>query len=115
MDAATPDAVALVTMDHEGRLIELNAEAEKAFGFNRVDVLGLMLAEVLVPPRLRWQHVDGLRRYMNSGHGPVLGKRIEVPALNAKGDEVPVELLIRRVDGSEPPVFQAELRCVNKA
>lgn len=115
MQADSSDPVAMVTMNHEGRLIDMNAEAERLFGFSRADVLDRMLAEVLVPPRLRMQHVAGLTRYISSGHGPVLGKQIEVPALNAKGDEVPVGLLIRKIDNSDPPIFRAELRPVKKA
>jgi PAS domain S-box-containing protein len=115
MDAASPDPVAIVTMDHKGRLVDLNAEAERFFGFNRTEVINRMLAEIMVPPRLRMQHAAGLARYLSSGQGPVLGKSIEVPALNAKGDEVPVGLLIRRVENSDPPLFEAELRPVSKA
>jgi PAS domain S-box-containing protein len=115
MEADTSDAVAVVTMDHQGRLTDLDAEAERLLGFSRADVVQKMLADVLVPPRLRMQHVAGLKRYIDSGQGPVLGKRIEVPALNAKGDEVPVELLIRHVENTEPPIFRAELRRVKKA
>jgi PAS domain S-box-containing protein len=114
MDAASSDTPALVMMDHHGRLIDLNIEAENLLGFKRADVLERMLSEILVPPRLRMQHAAGLRRYIDSGHGPVLGKKIEVPALNAKGEEVPVELLIRHVENSQPPVFQAELRPARK-
>jgi PAS domain S-box-containing protein len=114
MDTASSDVPALVTMDHHGRLIDMNSEAETLLGFKRADVLERMLSEILVPPRLRMQHAAGLRRYIGSGHGPVLGKKIEVPALNASGEEVPVELLIRHVENTEPPIFRAELRPANK-
>ena len=114
MEAESSDFPAVVTMDHHGRLIDLNLAAESLLGFKRADVLERMLAEILVPARLRMQHAEGLRRYIGSGHGPVLGKKIEVPALNAKGEEVPVELLIRHVENSEPPVFRAELRPASK-
>jgi len=114
MNAGSTESVAVVMMDHQGHLIDINDEAERLFGFVRADVLDRMVADVLVPQRLRMQHMSGLTRYINSGYGPVIGKRIEIPALNARGEEIMVELLIARVDGTDPPVFQAQVRLLNK-
>ena len=42
----------IITIDHEGKLVEFNPAAERTFGYRRDDVLGREMAEVIVPPLL---------------------------------------------------------------
>src|SRR5438270_9289134 len=69
----------IISIDHEGRVIEFNPAAERTFGYRRSEVLGRELAECIVPPRLRDAHRQGLARYLTTGEGTVLGRRIEMP------------------------------------
>jgi PAS domain S-box-containing protein len=105
----------IITMDHQGRIVEFNAAAEATFGRRRDEVLGRELAETIVPPALRAQHRAGLARYLASGESTVLGKRIEMPALRADGSEFPAELAISRVEVDGPPLFTAYLRDITQA
>jgi PAS domain S-box-containing protein len=41
----------VITMDHEGKIIEFSPAAEKLFGFTSADVLGRTVADVLIPQR----------------------------------------------------------------
>src|SRR5262249_23662800 len=84
----------VITMDQEGRILDFNPAAEKTFGFRRDQVLGRTVAETIIPPRLRATHLEGLARFKTTGQGPVLGRRIEMPAVRADGSEFPVELAI---------------------
>jgi signal transduction histidine kinase len=65
---------------------------------------------MIIPPRLREAHLKGITRYLETGEGPVLGRRIEVPALRADGVEFPVELAITRVPDINPPLFTLFVR-----
>ncbi|MFP7721777.1 hybrid sensor histidine kinase/response regulator [Lysobacter sp. A3-1-A15] len=100
----------IISMDHTGRVLDLNRAAEDTFGWPRKIAIGRELAELIIPKRLRAAHHAGLQRYLESGVGPVLGSRIEVPALHADGHEFPVELAISRLPTAGPPVFVAYLR-----
>ena len=71
------------------------------------------MAELLVPPNLREAHRNGLARYMATGEGPVLGRRIEIEAMRRDGSIFPVELAISRVDVPGTPVFTAYLRDIS--
>src|SRR2546426_53790 len=66
---------AIVTIDHEGRVVEFNPAAEKMFGYRRAEVLGQQMAERIVPPSLRDRHYQGLAHYLSTGEGPVLNTR----------------------------------------
>ncbi len=101
---------AIITIDHEGRVVELNAAAERTFGFVREAVRGVLLSDLIIPPRMREAHFRGIRRYLETGEGPLLGRRIEVSALRCDGTEFPVELSVLRVPDVEPPVFIGFLR-----
>ena len=100
----------IITMDHEGKVVEFNPAAEKTFGYNRDEVVGWALADLIIPPSLRDRHHQGLAHYLATGEGPVLNKRIELPALHADGTEFPIELAITRISTAGPPVFTAYLR-----
>jgi PAS domain S-box-containing protein len=100
----------IVTMDHEGRLTEFNPAAEEIFGHRRSDVIGLPLAETIIPAALRQRHWDGLARYLAAGEAPILGKRIELAGLRADGTEVTLEVSIDRMPGDGPPSFAGFVR-----
>ena len=104
----------IITIDHEGRILEWNPAAERTFGHARSDVLGRQLAETVIPPKYRDAHYRGFARYLQTGEGPILGRRIEVEGMRADGSTFPCELAITRVPVAGPPIFTAHLRDVSE-
>ena len=101
---------AIITMDHEGKVVDFNPAAERTFGFRKEDMVGQTMVEKIIPERLRGAHRAGLARYLKTGETRVLGQRIEVPARHGDGHEFSIELSINRIPGSEPAMFAATLR-----
>ena len=101
---------AVVTMDADGRVIGWNPAAEVIFGHRAGDVIGRDMAEVIVPPRLRERHRRGLARFIETGRGVVLDRRLELTGLRCDGSEFPVELTITRIPLPGPPTFTGYLR-----
>jgi PAS domain S-box-containing protein len=91
LDAAL-DAV--VMMDSEGVITGWNPQAEAVFGWPRDEALGRPLADTIIPSQYREAHRRGLERFLATGEGPVLNRRIEMAALHRDGHELPVELTI---------------------
>lgn len=112
MLAAALDAV--VGMDHRGRVIEFNHAAEQVFGYTRSEALGQDLARLLIPPELRREHRDGLRRYLETGATQVLDRRVELTAQKQDGSRLPVELTVTRIPHSDPPLFTGFIRDVSE-
>ncbi|MDQ3414066.1 MAG: PAS domain S-box protein, partial [Verrucomicrobiota bacterium] len=104
----------IITMDHEGKVVDFNPAAEAMFGIARAEIVGQRMAERIIPERLRESHYRGLAHYLASGEGPMLKKRIEVPALHADGHEFMIELSINRIAGVEPAMFTATLRDITE-
>ena len=104
----------IISIDHEGTVVEFNPAAERTFGYRRGEALGRELAELIIPPPLRARHREGLARYLATGVGPVLGRRMEMKALRADGSELPVELAVTRMPAEGPPLFTAYLRDITE-
>ena len=81
-------------MASDGTIQGWNAQAEATFGWRRDQVLGRSLAETIIPLRHREAHLNGLRRFLATGEGPILNQRIEIDALHREGHEFPIELTI---------------------
>jgi PAS domain S-box-containing protein len=99
----------IIGMDAAGRITDFNRAAEDTFGFHREDVIGQLLSEVLLPPSMRERHRHGLTNFLQSGEGPILGRRIETSALRSDGSEFPVELIVTQVADVDPPMFNGYL------
>lgn len=95
----------IIAMDREGRIIEFNPAAERTFGWKREDVIGLSVAETILPPRFREGHVKGLARFLATGEARILGRRVEMSALRSDGSEFPCELAINSSPSGEQPLF----------
>lgn len=104
----------VVTIDHEGRVLEFNPAAERTFGYRRSEVLGRRIGDLIVPHRLRAEHLDGLERFVATGEGRILGERIELPALRSDGREIVVEIAVTRVELPGLPVFTAYIRDISE-
>jgi two-component system sensor histidine kinase/response regulator len=105
---------AFVGMDSSGLITDWNAQAETTFGWLRSEAAGQKLSNMIIPDRYRVAHARGLRRFLVSGEGPVLNKRIEITALRRDGSEFLVELAIYAIGGSGTPRFAAFVRDITE-
>jgi PAS domain S-box-containing protein len=85
---------ASVMVDETSFVVGWNGLAEQTFGWSGQEILGRSLVTTLIPPKYRELHERGLRRYLETGEGPVLGKKLELSALHRDGHEMPIELSI---------------------
>jgi len=85
---------AIVIMDAHGIIIDWNHHAEKMFGWSKQDAIGQRLEMLIIPPRFRKLHNQGLDHYLRSGEGPILKKLLEQTAVRRDGSEFPVELSV---------------------
>ena len=105
---------AVVAIDARGGITEFNPAAEQMFGHRREDVLGREIADVIIPPSLRDRHREGLARYLATGAATVLGRRVELTAIRATGEEFPVELAIARIVSAGPAQFTGYIRDITE-
>lgn len=105
---------AVVTCDKGSTIIGWNREAEDLFGWSRDEAMGKLLTDTIVPPDLRAAHSAGMKHYLESGEGPVLGRRIEIEAVDRSGRQFPVELGINPIPTSSGLMFSAFIRDITE-
>jgi PAS domain S-box-containing protein len=101
---------AVITMDSGGRVIGWNHAATAVFGYHPSEAIGREMAELIVPPRLRQQHRQGLARFLEGGRPVILDRRLELTGMRRDGTEFPVELTITKIALPGPPTFTGYLR-----
>lgn len=105
---------AVVTMDERGIITGWNSQAASMFGYQEQEISGRLLSDTILPPRFREAHSTGLQRFLSSGHGPILNRRVEVSALHKDGREFPIELSVTALTIEGHKVFSAFLRDISE-
>ncbi len=85
---------AIIGMDAGGTITDWNPSAQTMFGWSREEALGRALADTIIPPARRAAHSSGLRRFTETGEGPMINRRVEMAACRRDNTEFPVELSI---------------------
>jgi PAS domain S-box-containing protein len=104
----------MITMNHDGRIVEFNPAAERTFGYNRHQVIGQKLSECIIPPQLRAQHERSLATYLQTGRGKRLGKQIETLGMRADGSTFPVEIAVIPLHVGAQPLFTSFVRDITE-
>jgi PAS domain S-box-containing protein len=103
-----------ITIDAGGVITDWNPQAEATFGWTRDEALGCTLAELVIPEQYRDAHIEGLHRYVISGEGPLLNKRIEFEALHRSGRVFPVEMTVSAIRWGRSHMFSAFVRDITE-
>ncbi len=84
-----PDAMVIV--DAKGRISLVNAQAERMFGYSRMELLGKRI-EMLLPARLRERHASHRATFAAQPEVRPMGRGLELRARRRDGSEFPVEI-----------------------
>ena len=101
---------AFIQMDEEGRVADWNSQAEKIFGWSHGEAVGKPLDALIIPENHRADHQAGLKHFLRSGEGPILGRRVEIDALRRDGKEIKVELSVTALRRRDGYVFNGFIR-----
>src|SRR5216117_679548 len=86
---ASPSGTVLV--DHQGRILLVNAHAEKLFGYAREDLIG-QVVDVLVPSRFVHAHSIDRANFFAAPEARAMGAGRELFGRRKDGREFPVEI-----------------------
>jgi PAS domain S-box-containing protein len=105
---------AAVVMKADGMVADWNERAVAVFGWSKDEAVGRTMADLIIPERYREAHKSGLQRYLETGKGEVLGRRVEVSGRRKNGEEFPVELSISPIRDGETILFLGCLRDITE-
>jgi diguanylate cyclase (GGDEF)-like protein/PAS domain S-box-containing protein len=94
--AAARDAI--VVMGPQGEITLWSPGAEAMFGWAADEAVGKSVHRLLAPPRYHDAHARGFAAFRATGHGPAVGKTLELATLHKDGHEFQVELSLSVLD-----------------
>jgi PAS domain S-box-containing protein len=90
----------MVMVDGEGRVVLVNREIERMFGYGREELLGQRI-EMLVPERFRGQHPTDRVHFFAAPSSRAMGIGRDLFGLRKDGTEIPVEIGLNPIQTDE--------------
>jgi PAS domain S-box-containing protein len=108
---AAPDAMIIAAPD--GRIVLVNAQAERMFGYGRDELYG-ELVERLIPPRFQKGHVDHRTAYAREPKARGMGAAMQLFALRKDGSEFPVEVSLSPITTEDGLLISSAIRDITE-
>jgi PAS domain S-box-containing protein len=108
---AAPDAMAVV--NKEGKIVLVNAQAERMFGYKRHELLGQPM-QMLVPERFQERNIARRVNFFLDPQASPMSAGLDLSGVRKDGSEFPIEISLSPLDTDEGLLVTAAIRDVTE-
>jgi PAS domain S-box-containing protein len=108
---SAPDAIVIV--DQHGRIVIVNEQAERVFGYRRDELVGASV-ETLVPEHLRDQHPEHRRAFAGDAQRRPMGAGLALLARRKDGSLFPAEISLSPIASDEGMLVSSVIRDISE-
>ena len=102
--------IAKIICNERGYIVDYNPASEILLGYDRDEMIGASMAELILPERDREAHHAVVKRFLATRESKVVNRRLEPNVLHKNGHEIPVELMVSALPTEHGVYFAGELR-----
>jgi protein-histidine pros-kinase len=107
---SAPDAMVIAGPD--GRIVLVNGQAERLFGYTREELLGKSV-DLLVPEAVRARHAGNRAHYAGEPQPRPMGAGLDLKARRKDGSEFPVEVSLSPLETPEGTLVSSAIRDIS--